>query len=788
MEPNVFTLRAACNKAFDSLYCQQRTKDATINRIPVCIICDRFVRRKERVHVTSTKLQEWNAKLRMPDSLSDQLNDNQRHSITSEYRVEGLDDMLLSPRSPKIIPRGVKTLPGEAAYVACRSCKLTLQQNKRPVEAIANGYAIGSTPDCISKLTDFELSYLCPVKTFGYCFSYIGGKQKQLSGYLSYYKVSPASIATSAAHLSALNLNDNVVVVLSGKMTPKQRDRAIEKSTLRVRLVMDAIKWLKRHHQSWRYANYDAIEAALQRAEPKIIKNIELEEDSQSHVQSNIETSETFTVFYPDGTMNSLNGGQKTHAQFREMVADMQTSKGEAFIINNYNRSFCRDYEDNNFVDAHVAQFPHGIGGFNEPRLGKNGDTRTPRILDYVSHLSELSPLQFHRPLFVLSLFNLYQKQRLVETASLKYRGKQDLSAIVNGLTVRDLKVASSARRHGTRFGTYSSNRLLDGVDACSRALPHSVAASLKARGMMESLQHEFGQPGWFITVTPDDENSYLVQVYCMDEIDDDTPIEDLSDDDLHNRATRRKNLRIRYPGICALVFQDIIDIVFEKVIGWDMKTKQRVDCKAGYILGEPVAATLTVEEQGRKTLHGHILVWTTVMQSIANALRNGNPRQKATAKTKLCSMVDNVSTNSLASDRDTKRRAWGHGCTDDQKHATVPRPVSNQQLRNLRHARSWRETQGIVAECPSCFKIWTSEELIEDYLIKGMQIPGLSSFPDTCARCLESMHIQYQKRGGQRPPDEVANAAWSNHRSAHVASCFPAKKRKQPSSARNCD
>ena len=776
------------DKAFDSLYCQQITKDATINRVPVCIVCDRFVRRKERVQVTSSNLQKWNSRLRMPESLSDTLNDDQLQSIASEYSVEGFNNMLLSPRSPRIIPRGVRIRPGETAYVSCRSCKLTMQQNKLPVEAIANGYAIGSTPDCIAKLTDFELSYLCPVKTFGYCFTYIGGKQKQLSGYLSYYKVSPASIATSAAHLSALHLNDNVVVVLSGKMTTKQRDRAIEKSTLRVRLVMDAIKWLKRHHQSWRYANYDAIEAALKKAEPKILRNIELEEDSQSHVQSNIETSETFTVFYPDGTMNSLNGGQKSHAEFRKMVTDMQTSKGEAFIINNYNRSFCRDYEDDNFVNAHVAQFPYGIGGFNEARLGKDGDIRKPRIVDYVHHLSRLSPLQFHRPLFVLSLFNLYQKQRLVETASLKYRGKQDLSAIVNGLTTRDLRVASSARRHGTRFGTYASNHLLDGVDACSRALPHSVAASLKARGMMESLQHEFGQPGWFVTITPDDENSYLVQVYCMDDIDNDTPIEDLSDDDLHRRATRRKELRIKYPGICALVFEDIIEIVFEKVIGWDMNTKQRVDCEAGYILGVPIAATLTVEEQGRKTLHAHILVWTTVMQCIANSLRNGNPREKDAAKRKLCSMVDNVSTNSLASDRDTKRRAWSHGCTDDGSHATIPRPASNQQLRNLRHAKSWRETQGIVAECPRCFKTWTNEELIEDYLIKGMQIPGLSSFPDTYARRLESMYIQYQKRGGQRPPTEVANAAWSNHRSAHVSSCFPAKKQKQSSSAKNCD
>ena len=774
------------NDSYDNLYCQEKTNNKTINRVPVCIVCDRLLNARNRKHVTSNQLLKNQQHLQVPSFVSEELNDKQLQSLKTEYSVPGFKNMLLSPRTSQLIPRGVKSSPNNPSYFCCSECKYYLSKDKMPLRAIANGYAIGSTPKCIEQLTDFELSYLCPVKSFGYCFTYTGGKQKQLNGYLSYYKVSPSSIATSAAHLSALELNNHVVVVLSGKMTAKQRQRAIEKSTLRVGLVMEAIAWLIEHNQTWKYTNYDTIKKLLEKADPKIIENIELQDDSDSNKQSNIEKSETFTVFYPDGTMNSLSGGQKNHAEFRKMVADMHTSdasKEQIYLVNNYTRTFCRDFEEDNFVNAHIAQFPHGIGGFEDVRLDTEGARRKTKIVDYVQHISRLSPLQFHRPLFVLSLFSLYQKQQLVQSATFKYRGKETLSTIVNNLTEQDLKVAAANRKHGSRAGSAASNKLLDGVDAVSRALPHSPAACAAARGNMEALQHEYGPPSWFVTVTPDDENSYLVQVYCMHEIDDNTPVKDLSDDDLRARTKQRRELRIKFPGLCSLVFEDVMDIVFKKVLGWDMNKKCKTECKSGYILGEPIAATLTVEEQGRKTLHGHIIVWTKNVQQLTNTLRNGTTKQKGAAKQRLCKIVDNVSTNSLLSDPTAQRQAWGHGCTYSDGHPILPRPVDDQALRNLRHAKSWKETQGICAECPACPKTWTSDELIQDYLTKGLKIPNLSSFPDTSTRRLEAIHLQYQKRDGDAPPTQIGDAAWSNHRPGHTKSCFPAKtkKRKKP-------
>ena len=77
----------------------------------------------------------------------------------------------------------------------CQSCNYTYCKGKLPQFSIANNFFFGTPPECLTSLTDIELAMITPVKTFGYCFSYTGGIQKQLRRSLSYYKVKIESIA-----------------------------------------------------------------------------------------------------------------------------------------------------------------------------------------------------------------------------------------------------------------------------------------------------------------------------------------------------------------------------------------------------------------------------------------------------------------------------------------------------------------------------------------------------------------------------------------------------------------
>jgi Helitron helicase-like domain at N-terminus len=97
--------------------------------------------------------------------------------------------------------------------------------------------------------------------------------------------------------------------------------------------------------------------------------------------------------------------------------------------------------------------------------------------------------------------------------------------------------------------------------------LTHNQAAK-KARAIGKSMQHHFGIPSVFLTVTFDDENSLLMQVMSGCTIDNYTDIQDLSDVELAERASRRKELRLKFPGLGAQSFEMQLQIVMEVVVG----------------------------------------------------------------------------------------------------------------------------------------------------------------------------------------------------------------------------
>ena len=129
-----------------------------------------------------------------------------------------------------------------------------------------------------------------------------------------------------------------------------------------------------------------------------------------------------------------------------------------------------------------------------------------------------------------------------MKRSRLKLKTPADAESIASGLSPQDLHATIKQRRQGNRFGgTKGSRKLLDAVDACAQGLPHTNEASKKARAEGEAMQHHFGSGSLFLTVTFDDENSLLMQTMAGDVIDDDTPIQQLSANDLAQRSKKRQ-------------------------------------------------------------------------------------------------------------------------------------------------------------------------------------------------------------------------------------------------------
>ena len=95
------------------------------------------------------------------------------------------------------------------------------------------------------------------MKIFGYCFSYTGGVQKQLKGSLSYYKVKLNSILRSALHFEALGLTNTIVILLHGKFTKEQYNKAKQKNKIRPIYILNALKWLIANNNEWKQEHID---------------------------------------------------------------------------------------------------------------------------------------------------------------------------------------------------------------------------------------------------------------------------------------------------------------------------------------------------------------------------------------------------------------------------------------------------------------------------------------------------------------------------------------------------
>ena len=82
---------------------------------------------------------------------------------------------------------------------------------------------------------------------------------------------------------------------------------------------------------------------------------------------------------------------------------------------------------------------------------------------------------------------------------------------------------------------------------------------------------------------------------------------EKLSDQDILVDFTIQCDARFNNPGLCAEEYSRIIELVIKHFFNWDVQNQKS---NGVGMFGELLAWCLATEEQGRKTLHGHFLLF----------------------------------------------------------------------------------------------------------------------------------------------------------------------------------
>ena len=185
MSRTTHDVKNVLNERFQSLF--HHNADGTFEPF-VCICCDKLLKNREICYVTEKALRK-SKKMLTPSGYNSVRNEN----LVNEYKFpQGkkgykafMKTMMLSPRAS--YKRTSSSIDG---YTCCQVCKTAINKAFRPpFYAIVNNNYKGQTPQCLLDLTREELAFLTPVKTRGYCFTYMGGKSMNMKGTLAYYRV-----------------------------------------------------------------------------------------------------------------------------------------------------------------------------------------------------------------------------------------------------------------------------------------------------------------------------------------------------------------------------------------------------------------------------------------------------------------------------------------------------------------------------------------------------------------------------------------------------------------------
>jgi hypothetical protein len=672
----------------------------------VCLSCDRFLDFSQVRYILADQLEKVAFLLFPQRQLPEE--------IIKYYTYNGKGTSVIL-RECLLSPKGCYLGDGKKKkFIICESCRHCLREKSLvPESGICNRYEIGAAPSQLEELTDIELAFIAEVHCHAHVYAFTGG-HTGIKGWHSLVKTNIVKKREVLEQMDLLmELPNQLIVVLHGEMTDNQKRKVIKNCFIRRDKCKAALDWLVLNNIHYK----DYIVNIENLKEPLIIdKSTGLES-----VDNNVELQQELTVVFPDATLDPSTAGYETVEEYKKVIDSLNSCTFKA-EINIPESKYVRDFESSNFVVAFPRHFPFGYGGPEEVRtLQKDGSLGLVLKDKYVAHLINLSNLHFQEPLFTLVCFNLFHRQKMVESSCWRVRSKEGRSQRISDLTpdivLDEIRIRNARRIHAPELNRDASE-FLGQISAMSKALPHTNEAATKGRKDVLSMQANFGFPDIFFTISPPDDNSFIITVYCgIEELPQNVNI--LTEEELTRLAKYRDNLRFKYPGVSTLNFERVLNVVMKEIVGWNNKL--------GGFFGKPKAYFYSVEEQARKTLHVHMLIWINDLPYVKDDLPYGMDDEKRKSNLAMCRLknyVDRVQSCCLIGN---KFRTDSHKCVKRFGKVLVK---SNQALRFLRHKEGCRTERCAMAYCPDCEKEWTSDELALCHLIikKRKSVPAYGS------------------------------------------------------------
>ena len=723
-------------------------------------------------------------------------------SIVDYYTAPtaNLEPYVLSPFS--IVDRKTDTI------LVCKSCMEEMEVNCEkavrvarapPKAAIANGWLIGGAPDIIRDLSDAELALLTDSRLCCQSFCYFAGAHQVIKGWHTIYKNRPGENLAHLQQLHDVGLRGRMVVVLCGPFTSTQKALVSKQTQVRPEKVKEAFAWLIENNIHFR-----DVEIPRDIPRPYIIdETTELCENENVSINNHI----SMTVVYPDSNMpTSSNGGFSSQEELKDfIISHCVDGHWESALHARPLAERLNDFEGDALIRCFPLQFPYGHSGLEcDPAVvlmsshrhaAQMKRKRNEALRKYLC----LRPPVFHTALFNLVICGALLKDEMFRSAKIqgcyKRSNGNTLAEEIGAMTPAQFQTAINHARSNNRqqYSSDVASQFLRSVSATCRSLPHTNEACTEAQTTYFSFLSTFGMPCFFLTVTPDDENCFRIVAYSTQNMSGEllnVDVSKLTDEEIVADFKIHRDIRTKYPGLCAMEYDRVINAVICHLFNWDFETQHS---KGIGLFGEIMAWIQATEEQGRKTLHAHFLLFVKDWDLVFNILRCGPDHYSQTlwknAYKTAISLFDDVATTSLFHDCDPdngllQHHPFSHECYRDARSRKRQRldveGVPLQSLRRMQHKRLCHLHQGIIASCahPRCSHQFSVHAILTTAL-RVLNNDKLIVYPDTTGRLRKYVYESRKPRsttnGRRQNAIDLfnANASYNVHAVLHATRCF---------------
>lgn len=530
-----------------------------------------------------------------------------------------------------------------------------------------------------------------------------------------------------------------------------------------------------------------------------------------------IENQVNTTVVFPDSTLpQPTNGGFESQEAFREFVSNHQSrGRWNSALHSRPLDKRLADYDGDTISQAFPLLFPFGHSGLAEDKavvamrkMERNKTHMNRQRLDVLRKFLRHRNRNFHQAMFNLIVEDLIMKEQIFQSTKMYCNAKQSdgsgMGEKYGSMKAADLSraIENVRQNQSVQHSSSPENRYLKSIRSSCESLPHSNESALAARVKYFSFLISFGLPCIFLTVTPDDTCNFRIIVYSLMQkqyVFGGIDPNDFTDEQIIGDYKVRQDARVNYPGLCAEEYNRIIEAVIKNIFCWN-ETEQK-STGVG-LFAEVLAWCLATEEQGRKSLHGHFLMFVKDWKKMLNvlqrkeAMENANEISCLQAKRSSLAFYRNACSARLFADFARpcgpmdRRPVFHHtNCRaprNPKEMRFTVQPVEDQAFREMRHKVHCHKHGGTIATCLGCEKLFTVNEIVLNaincHMGNSNTLPQVNfKFPDTSSRRLDrhvfEMHKDFAWQNGS--DYDIArryfagNALTNVHLTTHANRCF---------------